>query len=150
MRIRAPPFSLNALAVTPRTRRDLHASTVTLLRGRSRLIDTAVVLEKPPPWPKPPEPLQDPSPCQTYPLEHCVAHAHHRTGLCHSLAPFPHAGGAQDAARRGQHLGEALAATLTPLTQSPWPREVFPLPNRTPAPPWGLTVSSPPVGALPR
>ena len=94
MRIRALPLSLNVLAVAPQTRRNLHAPTTTLLQGRSRLIDAAVVLGNPPLWPKPPEALEDPSTCPTCPLERCVAHAHHRIGLCRSTMPFLHVGGA--------------------------------------------------------
>jgi hypothetical protein len=55
-----------------------------------------------PPGPKPPEAMEDPSNCPTYSRKHSEAHAHHKSGLSRSPAPFPHAGGAQAAVHRGQ------------------------------------------------
>jgi hypothetical protein len=83
-------------------RRSLERQTeATPRHGRS-----AVATASTPPGPKPPEAMEDPSNCPTYSQKHSDAHAHHKSSLSRSPAPFPHAGGAQAADHRGQRSRE--------------------------------------------
>ena len=59
------------------------------LRGHSPHTDAADVIGRPPPWPKPPEALEDPSTYPTCPLEHYDAHTHHKAGQCRCTRAIP-------------------------------------------------------------
>ena len=118
-------MSLDVLAASPRIHRSIHTPTETFHRDRSHLTNAAVVLGRSPPWPRPPEALEDPSTCPTCPLEHYDAHAHHRTGLCRCTRTTPACRLCSSRHSPWPVTWGVLAVAPTPPSQSPKPDGAF-------------------------